>query len=175
MQAGPQRMWRVGNVAWGALAALALLAGAAHAKPWAEWAPGPLASDSDFVAFQGMPADSLDVNQLAWLDVQRDWRVQREREQGNRRSSSLTESVSPHHARDNDGRFASLASRRYAKLDSREVSWLVTENAAQRVESGPSTASTAVGFALLGVVVGAAVGAGLLVYVLSHSPWFTIF
>jgi len=44
------------------LVALALLAGTAHAKPWAKLAPAPLASDSSYEALSARPADSLSTD-----------------------------------------------------------------------------------------------------------------
>ncbi len=97
------------------------------------------------------PADSLDVDELAWFDVQRDWR-------GQRRGDL------PHRARENDGRFAALASQPYAALSDKERAWLVTENAAQRVGRDSSA-----GGIVVGVVIAVAVGAVITVAVVASA------
>jgi hypothetical protein len=130
------RPWgRVKLAALGAAVALGVMAGTAQAKPWAKWAPSPLASDSGFAAMSARPADSLGTGEFAWLTVQRDWREQRAAESPTGRATSATWGKEPprwHRARSTDGRFAALASRPYASLANEEFAWLVSESAAQR-------------------------------------------
>ena len=135
--------------ALGALALLVSFAGTAHAKPWAKWAPAPLESDSSYAALAAKPADSLDAGELAWVEVQHEWRQERDLEAGRGiPRSSITEGWNPHHARPNDGRFAALASRPFASLTDRELVWLVSENAARRSAEGASK-QTALGLIAL--------------------------
>jgi hypothetical protein len=156
--------WNAGaiRVATGMLVGLVLVAGAAQAKPWAKLAPAPLASDSAYAALSARPADSLGTDELSWVEVQRDWRAARklETEPAGR---SISEPEGTHRARPTDGRFAALASRPFASLTASERSWLVMENAAQRVErtqmSTGGTVALVVIVAALAAVAGVAWGA----------------
>jgi hypothetical protein len=154
-----------------ALVALALLAGAAHAKPWARWAPAPLASDSAFAAFSALSADSLAPEERAWLAVQRDWRAQRI-EESSRSSASVT-AYHPHPPRATDERFAALASLPYAALADSERTWLVAENAAQRrdrsMPEGQGKSSRALGFFFVGAIVGFLAALAALAYAIDHA------
>ena len=126
----------VTKVALGTAVTMALLTGMAHAKPWAEWAPDPLASDSAYAALSALPPDLLSAGELSWLAVQRDWRTQRTEEK--RSAGSITQSWHPHRVRLADERFAALASRHYAALADTELAWLVAENRAQHWDRGPT-------------------------------------
>ncbi len=130
MAAGRRVAW-VG-VTLGVALALALLAPPAHAKSWAKWAPSPLASDSSYAALAARPADSLDTRAFAWVQVQREWRAQRDAEVGDAGSGITGFERVEHRPRSSDGRFAALAARPYAELTDVEVSWLALESAAQR-------------------------------------------
>ncbi len=164
------------RVAWvgvtlGVALAQALLAPPSHAKSWAKWAPSPLGSDSSYAALAARPADSLDTRAFAWMQVQRDWRAQRDAEAGRGGGSSLTgfDRVA-HRSRPSDGRFAALASKPYVELSDVEVSWLVAENAAQH-QGVTESRQTVMGLLLFGTMILAAVGAWTL-YELGHVGWF---
>ena len=119
MNCMPNRIDRAGRIVSGAVVALSLIAGAAQAKPWAKWAPSPLASDSAYAALSARPADSLSTDELGWVEVQRDWRAARKLET-EPDSRSLSSPAGTHSERPNDGRFAALASRPYASLTTSE-------------------------------------------------------
>jgi hypothetical protein len=145
-------------------------AGVAHAKPWAQWAPAPLASDSAFAALQARPPEALTAAEASWLSVQRYWRAQRADEDAGSMPSSITSPTTAsghgHHARRGDERFAALASRPFGSLEDRDLAWLVAENAAQRdARESASVASgrTAIGLGLLAGVAGLIAGAWLAV------------
>lgn len=143
--------WGRGAICTTAL--VALLAGNAHAKPWSKWAPSPLASDSSYAALSARPADSLGIDEFAWVEVQRDWRAQRNAEISGASRSSLTNYGRPHHVRSSDGRFAVLLSQPYEALTAPELAWLIAENGArQRGESGPGLGGILLVIGIAGVV-----------------------
>ena len=145
--------------ALGVAIAVVLLAGVAQAKPWAEWAPSPLASDSSYAAFSALPEDSLDTDEFSWFTVQRDWRAQRSKEARDKvpqSGTTITEVVSTHRKRSTDKRFALLASRPYASLTDSERAWLLVENAAHNADAGSSTTGQIVGAVLIAGIAGAA-------------------
>ncbi|HTR96690.1 MAG TPA: hypothetical protein VMH61_02215 [Candidatus Acidoferrales bacterium] len=146
----------------GAMLMVALGACVALGKPWANWAPAPLASDSSYAALAARPRDSLDVGQLEWVQVQEQWRAARAKEAGE--SSRVFGGLQyPHQARPTDRRFAELASRPYAELSERELSWLVLESANQR--QGANGGATVA----LGVIAVAALAGTIALWVtLSH-------
>jgi hypothetical protein len=157
------------SAALGAALAVGVLAGAAQAKPWAKWAPAPLASDGDYASMSARPADSLLTGEFAWLTLQRDWRAQRAQESspGPSPTSLSADARGEHRARSSDKRFAELASRPYATLTNQEFAWLVSESAAQRADgdhmsTGGMVATTVVVSVIVAVVAaGIAVGAAL--------------
>jgi len=152
-----------------ALAVSALASGLAQAKPWQKWAPAPLASDSCFTAMQARPLDSLSVMQYKWLEVQRDWRTDREAEG---RKRVWPDELYEHRARRTDKRFAELASLPYEALADSEETWLVAENAAQR-EMRNAPGGTAVASGILGgVLIGTLVAGMLIVYAAKHITFF---
>jgi hypothetical protein len=164
--------------ALGAAIAVALLAGVAHAKPWAKWAPAPLASDSTYAALLARPADSLSASRLLWLAVQRDWRAQRDEEANPTPSDrhSITSpparSAHPHIARRTDARFAALASRPYPALADSELAWLISENAAQIAKrEAPSANGVGAGI-FFGLLAGAGLAYWAIASALSHSHGF---
>jgi hypothetical protein len=162
----------VRQAALGAAATVALLTGVADAKPWAKWAPAPLASDSTYAAMLARPADSLTASQLMWLAVQRDWRAQRDEEAQS--AAAYTEFGRWHRARRTDARFAALVSRPYAALADSERAWLVAESAAQRADRGsqPGAKSSAVvGIVLLAGLAGALAAYWLLASAFGHAHW----
>jgi hypothetical protein len=158
------------RVSCGALITLAWLSGAAHAKPWAKWAPSPLASDSAYAALSALPQDSLGTAEFAWVEVQRDWRAQRLGESENGMHGIASSGVE-HSARPADGRFARLASQPFSALGESERAWLITENAAQRAARGGSGSYLAGGI-LLGAVVGGLAALVGLAYAIGHTTWF---
>jgi hypothetical protein len=175
---GGKRQMRVREAVLGAAVAVALLAGVAHAKPWAKWAPEPLASDSTYAALTARPADSLSASRLLWLAVQRDWRAQRYEEArptpSDRHSitSSPARSAHMHIVRRTDARFAALASRPYAALADSELAWLVTENAAQIAKrEAPSANGVGAGI-FFGLLAGAGLACWAFVSALNHIQWF---
>ena len=138
-------------------ASLALFTCVAQAKPWAKWAPSPLASDSAYEALAARPPDSLSTSEFAWVELQRDWRGQRNAEINGGASSSITEFALAHHPRPGDRRFAELASRPYASLTNPEFAWLVAESGVQqaREDSRPNAVLVVLGF---GVMVASVLG-----------------
>jgi hypothetical protein len=160
----PNWIDRAGRIVSASVVVLSLLAGAAHAKPWAKFAPAPLASDSAYAALSALPADSLGTDELSWVDVQRDWRAARRRET-EPDSRSVSSPTGTHVARANDGRFAALASRPYASLTSSERAWLVLENAAQRAERSGGNGGSVVGI----ILIAAALGALLSVWIVGNA------
>jgi hypothetical protein len=161
------RWWDVIGIAWTTMVLLAVAAAPASAKPWKKWAPAPLASDSSFAAMQGRSLDSLSAMQYKWLEVQRDWRGDREAEG---RRPVWPDELYEHRARRTDKRFAELASKPYEALADSEKTWLVAENAAQR-EARESVGSAAgiFGGVLVGAVLGAIAGVAILAAALAHS------
>jgi hypothetical protein len=111
---------------------LAGVVGTAEARPWAQWARAPLGSDSSFAALSEMPDDSLDGPQAVWLDVQRDWRAQRDFEAGRSRPGITLMNDRFHVTRPADERFAKLASLPFAQLSDNELMWLASENKEQQ-------------------------------------------
>ncbi len=154
-----------------AAAAMTCLAGAAEAKPWAKWAPAPLASDSAYAALSARPADSLSVSELAWVTLQRDWRAQRDAEaRGVSQASLSSDAILVHHPRRTDPQFAGLMSRPYASLSVDERTWLLLEGAAQRADRQRSSGATAaVGFATLAAIVGVVAGMALGIAAFAHA------
>ncbi len=145
--------------------ALALFAPEANAKPWAKWAPSPLASDADVAAFAAKPADSLTAGQLAWLGVQQAWREERDEEAaiGTSRDSDAGRL---HVVRRTDERFASLAAQPYASLSAGDLAWLVSDLADRRLDRARSNDD---GRAVGGVIVAVAIGAVVTVAILGAA------
>jgi hypothetical protein len=160
--------WRnVTGIAWTTVALLAVAAAPASAKPWKKWAPAPLASDSSFAAMQARPLDSLSAMQYKWLEVQRDWRGDREAEG---RKRVWPDELYEHRARRTDKRFAELASKPYEALADSEKTWLVAENAAQReVREAVGSAAGIVGGVLVGALVGVIAGVAIFLGALKHA------
>jgi hypothetical protein len=157
---GRSRWNKASVIALGTALTLAWLTRVGHAKPWKQWAPDPLASDSAYAALSAIPSDSLSASQLSWLAVQRDWRAQRAAEAAGSSPTSITSTTGPvHSVRPNDKRFAALAAQPYAALADTDRAWLVAENAAQQV--GRDSHSSGYGFLVLVAVVAviAAIGA----------------
>ncbi len=167
---GRRRPWidDVMRVALGVVVGLGLCAGVAHARAWAKWAPEPLASDSAYAALGARVADSLDVGQLGWVEVQRDWRRQR-REESQPFVGGIT-GGREHHGRPDDGRFAALAARPYTALSASERAWLVIESSEQRQQRArEGQTGTTVVLVVLAVGAGVVVGALLMAHAINES------
>jgi len=173
MRRRPKSIVIAGRALAGSLFALALLAGAAPAKTWQEWAPAPLAADSSYAELSSRPDGLLAPRERQWVAVQRNWREWRRRE-AHPWGTGITE-LSRHVERPGDARFAALASRPFAAVGDADLAWLVSENAAQRKANGevaPSEASKWVGVTVLSAIVGATVA-----YLYLHQPsrGYTVF
>ena len=167
---GDARWTNLWQAACGATLALVLVSGVAQAKPWARWAPNPLASDSSFAAFSARPADSLNAGERAWLEVQHDWREQRSLEA--QTPGSITSTWRTHPSRRTDTRFAALASRPYTGLSDSERAWLIGENAAQRAAREATLdagASHVLGTVVLASILGAVAGYFIIAYGVTHG------
>lgn len=165
----------VKGTALAASVAVALLAGVVHAKPWKQWAPGSLASDSTYAMFLARPSDSLSAAQLSWLAVQRDWRAQRDAERESYSPTSITDTGQghPHPVRRSDARFAALVSQPYEALTDMDRAWLVSENTAQQVARGSQRDASGVGgIVILAALVGALAATLLFAHAISQSTWF---